>query len=229
MEDLPPERDDQPGGFRNRDELKRGQQPPDRVVPTDEGFGTDEPARVGRDDRLVVDLELAGLEAFSDADGRLQPPHGVGVHVGPVHLEAPLSVALRQVHGEVRIAQEVVGRLLRAPAEGDADAGPHRHIVVVDAKRRRQALGDALGHRGGCLGHRPRLDQHGELVSAEPGHGVAGAGGGADAFGHGYQQAVAGRVPEAVIDRLEVVEVQEQHADRIDAPVASVHGVREPV
>src|ERR1700733_10397837 len=73
LEDLPAERDDQPGGFRNRDELKRGQQSPGRVVPTDEGFGTDEPARVGRDDRLVVDLELACCQTFPESDGPSPP------------------------------------------------------------------------------------------------------------------------------------------------------------
>jgi hypothetical protein len=118
---------------------------------------------------------------------------------------------------------------LRPPTEGDADARPHRHIVGVDAERRGQSLGDALGDRLGRFGHRSRLDQHGELVATETGHRVARAGGGADAFGHGHQQAVAGRMPEAVIDRLEVIEVQEQHADRISAPVASVHGMRETV
>jgi hypothetical protein len=50
----------------------------------------------------------------------------------------------------------------------------------VDAKRRGEALGDALGDRRGRFGYSSRLDQHGELISPEPGHGVAGAGGGAD-------------------------------------------------
>ena len=92
-----------------------------------------------------------------------------------------------------------------------------------------RALGDALGDRFGRFGHGSRLDQHGELVAAEAGHGVAGAGGGAEAFGDSHEQAVAGRMPEAVVDRLEVVEVQEQHGDRIGAPVAAVHGMGEPV
>ena len=154
---------------------------------------------------------------------------GVGVHVGPVHLEASLAVALGKVHGEVGVPKQIVGRLLRALAEGDADAGPHRDVVVVDAERRNEGFGDALGDHLGCLGHRARLDQHGELVATETGDRVTGPGGGSEPFGHGDQQAVAGRVSEAVVDRLEVVEVQEQHGDRVGPPVASVHGVGEPV
>ena len=55
------------------------------------------------------------------------------------------------------------------------------------------------------------LEQHGELVAAEPRDGVAGAQRGRDAPGERDQQVVADRVAEAVVDELEAVDVQEQH------------------
>ena len=144
------------------------------MIPSDECLRADEPARVGVDDRLVVDLELTSLQALSDPYGRLEAKNGVGVHVRAVHLEATFSVALGEIHGEVRIPQEIVRRLVRSPTEGDADARPYRHIIGLDAKRRRQALGDALGDRLGRFGHGARLDQDGELVATETGHRVPG-------------------------------------------------------
>ena len=53
------------------------------------------------------------------------------------------------------------------------------------------------------------LEQHGELVAAEARGGVAGADAGVEALGDGQQDLVAGGVAEAVVDRLEVVEVEE--------------------
>ncbi len=62
-----------------------------------------------------------------------------------------------------------------------------------------------------CADCRPvlgRIDQqHDELVAAEPRHDVVGADGGDHPLGHGLEQRVAGAVAEAVVDVLEVVEV----------------------
>ncbi len=55
------------------------------------------------------------------------------------------------------------------------------------------------------------LAQDHELVAAEAGHGVAGAQGHGQALGDAHQQPVAQAVAEAVVDHLEVVEVEEQH------------------
>ena len=51
----------------------------------------------------------------------------------------------------------------------------------------------------------------------------------ANSFGHGDQQLVADWMSETVVDRLEVVEIQEQHGHRVEATVAPVHGMGEPV
>ena len=52
-----------------------------------------------------------------------------------------------------------------------------------------------------------------ELVAAEPGDQVLGADRGPQPLTEGPQQLVAGLVAHAVVDRLEAVEVEEEHAD----------------
>ena len=73
-----------------------------------------------------------------------------------------------------------------------------------------------------CVGQHARLgsrrveQQYAELVTAETGDEVRGVGeANLQSICNGAQQHVAGRVPEPVVDRLEVVEVEEQHRRKL--------------
>jgi hypothetical protein len=57
------------------------------------------------------------------------------------------------------------------------------------------------------------LQQHRELIAAQPRHHVLGAGHRYDALGHLHQHAVAGGMADAVVDQLEAVQVEEQHGE----------------
>jgi hypothetical protein len=68
-----------------------------------------------------------------------------------------------------------------------------------------------LGRVGGVLCAADVLEQHGELVATEARRGVARADALVQALRELQQHGVAGGVAEAVVDRLEVVEVHEDH------------------
>ena len=70
------------------------------------------------------------------------------------------------------------------------------------------------------------LEQDRELVAAEARDGVGRARRGADALGRQPDQLIAAEVPEAVVDELEVVEVDHQHADRPAAALQRGAGAR---
>ena len=82
-----------------------------------------------------------------------------------------------------------------------------------DDERLAQRVDDSLGdaHR------RCRLidadEQDGELITSQPSGDVAGAQALADAVCDGAEQPIAGCMAEAVIDGLEVVDIDEEHAD----------------
>jgi hypothetical protein len=76
------------------------------------------------------------------------------------------------------------------------------------ASRQPLAEGDRLG-----LAADPG-DEHGELVAAEPGRHVAGLQAAPQPLGHHPQDLVAGGVAEAVVDGLEVVQVQQEQGRR---------------
>ena len=91
-----------------------------------------------------------------------------------------------------------------------------------DVDRLAQSVGDV---------DRLALHDDDELVAAEPGEHIALAQRRPQPLGHDLQQLVADLVPEAVVDRLEVVEVDEQHRHLVDLGrrqpiVQQVHQVR---
>ena len=87
---------------------------------------------------------------------------------------------------------------------------PTRSVRGRELERLLERELDALGDAGGALVV-AAVEQDGELVAAEPRRQVAGAQAGAQAAGEGDQQLVADLVAEAVVDALEVVEVEEEH------------------
>ena len=90
------------------------------------------------------------------------------------------------------------------------------HSCAVEHERRgRRAASIFCGDRG-HVRRRPRssLDQHDELVAAEPRHRVAVAQALAQPLRHLPAAAVAGVVAQRVVDDLEAVEVDEQHRER---------------
>ena len=93
------------------------------------------------------------------------------------------------------------------------------------------------GRRTACWSRsrdRPRLvetsallDHHGELVAAETGRGVAAAHAAEESLRQLDEELVAGGVAQAVVDVLEVVEVDEDHGDRARPAASSPQRVLE--
>ncbi len=109
---------------------------------------------------------------------------------------------------EVGLAHQLV---LGAQLERLGDAGGHRerHAVLARLRGGAQALGEL--HRAVGAGGRQR-DR--ELVAADAIGAVAGALGRADGLGERLQALVAGLVAAGVVDRLEVVEVDQHERER---------------
>ena len=93
----------------------------------------------------------------------------------------------------------------------DAEAGADDQVIVVELERTSERVEDPLGGLHRHLRIVDVLEQDRELVAAEPGGGVGRADAYRDALSDLEQNPVADGVTEAVVDGLEVVEIDEQN------------------
>ena len=164
-----------------------------------------------------MDLEVAGGERRLQLAPQLEALERGRVHPCFVELEPALAERLGRVHRRVSVAQELLGGLsvlavVPSGAERDADARFGEDLALIEreglAKGGEDPLGDAPG--AGRIG---LLDEDAELVSAEPGRRVLQPQAGSDPLRHGGQELVSGRVAEAVVHDLEVVEIDEEDGE----------------
>jgi hypothetical protein len=139
-----------------------------------------------------------------------------------VERDAVAPAGLGGVHGRVRRVQRVLrGAQLRAERRHARAQGHAVLAGVAPLGHERHELG-----RHGVGGPHVRVaQQHGELVAAEAPDRVLVARAGGERRGDERQDAVAGPVAAAVVDRLEVVDVDEDQ--RGEAPVAADLGEHE--
>ena len=204
------DRHDQPGALGERDELGGRDVLGALAVPARERLGADDAAGRQLHDRLVGDLEAALLDGALELAGERVAAQQRGGLAVVEDLEVALLLLLGGVHGDVGVAQHLGGGRLAVLAERDAGAGADPQRGGRELERLLERELDALGDAGGALVV-AAVEQDRELVAAEPRGQVARAQAGAQPAGEGHQQLVADLVPEAVVDALEVVEVEEQH------------------
>jgi hypothetical protein len=154
-----------------------------------------------------VDGQLAVSQSSAKVGHELESPDDVIVHRRGVDDVLGLATRLRSIHGDVGAAQQLVG----VSTDCDADARGDEHLSPVDFERRLERGGDSLGRIEGRSRGIGLFDQDRELVAAHARDRVGRRERRAQALADRLQQLVAGEVSQTVVDRLEVVEIEEQH------------------
>ena len=199
------------------------------VVPAQERLGADDGVVGEPHDRLVVQAQQAVLQRVAQRAFERVLAQAVLGEVGVQELERVAAELLRVIHRDVRVLQELLGIVRIVGIDADADRGRHVDVVLLDLER----LGDGVEqlprdpsqHRGLV----EVLDDDHELVAAEPGQEVGVAQRGGERRAHALQELVADPVAERVVDVLEAVEVDEQHADAAAAALRLRDRLREPL
>jgi hypothetical protein len=135
-------------------------------VPAEQPFGPHDLPRRQVDDGLEVQLELPLLERVAQRRLEVEPLTRRFLHPGLEDRVATLAGALRRVHGDVRVAQQLVALLRAVGTDGDADARAERDLDAVQLEGLPERTEDPLAHRdrrGVRLGTR----RCGELVSKQ--------------------------------------------------------------
>ena len=159
----------------------------------------------------------------------LEPFHRGVVHLGGEDPVAALAAALGGVHRQVGVAEQLAA-VGAGGAERDADAGaggdlprgqPDRERATPRGCARRPRS-PARDRAGPPRGRRTRRRRAGPRCPRAGGRRPAD-------WRTVFEQVVAGGVAEAVVDRLEVVEVDEQHGEAAIVARAARGGVLDPV
>ena len=174
--------------------------PRDRVLPADERLEADD--RVGRqlDDRLVVKPQLVALDGPAQVVLEVEPFGRCRRHARLEDVVAGRGVGLRPVEGDLGVAEQLARVGLADHADGDADAGADEALPAVEVERLAQGRLDPVGDPTGLGDVLDPVEQDGELVAGEPGHGVARPQAGLQPAGDRLEETVAGRVAEALVD-----------------------------
>ena len=210
----------------DRDEAVRHDQALGGVHPADQRLHPDHARRLHLDDGLEVEDELLPVGGSLQVQLELEPLRERLVHVALEDLVAALPLALGLVHRQVGVAEQVLGLL---QPDRDPDAAGDEHLAALDLDHPLDRVEGEARHPGDLDRLTDVLDEDRELIAAEPGDGVRRSHHRGEPLPDDDQQLVPGGVPEAVVDRLEAVQVGEQHAHRVARRLGAGARLREAV
>ena len=205
---------DEPGLLEYRNELDRRHAAALRMAPAQERL---RPARLPIrkvDLRLVVQAELAALERAAQLETHLRARPGARVDVGGEELEGVAPGLLGAVHRRVGRAKQHFRVVAVRRERGDADARRHHDFLAADDRRGGEAIDDLLRNERRIVGLRQVGQHDGELIAADARDRVAITQRGLQALCRLLQELVSRGVTLRVVHQLEVIEVDEQHAER---------------
>ena len=180
-----------------------------RVVPAGQRLEADH-AAAELDHRLVGDGDLARRQRPAELLLEVEPTGGSMGQRGVEGLEATTAEGLGLLHRDVRRPDQR-GRLRRRAVHvGQADAEADGQASAADG----DGLGEGIQHvpadRGGGRQVVDAFTEDHELVASVAGHRAGDPDRGPQPSRHRGEQGVAGGVTEALVDRLEAVDVEEQ-------------------
>ena len=106
---------------------------------------------------------------------------------------------------------------------------PDLDLAALEHERTGEGVQDPARHRGRAPCAVGAGTQHHELVASDAGEGVAGSNDRDQSLGDLRQCSVAHPVAECVVDRLEPVEIDEEHPDRLQGPATDGEGVSQAI
>ena len=197
--------------FGQRYEVLRRHFAEGRVAPADQGFGTDHGVGVQAGLGLERQAQFVAVQCASQFLLERDAFAGLGGEVTGVAFDAVAAFGFGAVHGRVGVFDQRGDVCAVGGEQAAADAGADEEFVFSGLKRRTEAGQQFVGDADGVAGLQQAGQQDDELITAEPGDGVDVAQVFLEALGDAFEQQVADRVSEAVVDVFEAVQVQKQH------------------
>ena len=179
------------------------------AVPAQEGFVARNLVRAGVHQRLEVDFHRFGGEGGAEVGFEIGADLCVLLHAGFKEAGAAAALGFRAIEREFGGFHEFGGVEAILGRDGHADAAAGEDFLAAEIDGREQGIDDMVGYLPGFVDEYIGL-QHGELITTQSGEEGVAADAIAQAFGDDFQIGVAGRVTLRIVERLEVVEVDDE-------------------
>ena len=183
------------------------------MAPANERLEPDDLTGRQLDDRLVVELERLGLDGGSQLGLHLEAALGSSLHRRIEDDMPTLALVLGRVHRGIGMGQQIPGQRVTAARERDPDADPNDEWPPFEHDRATDRDGEPFRQGDDLLLAVDAFDQDRELVATLASGDVVGPDRHGESLGDLDEEAVAGPMPERVVDDLEVVDVEEQDRD----------------
>ena len=224
------ERPDQPRLFGKRHEAARAQHPQVRMVPAHQRLDPDDAHGGGVEFRLVQQEQLAAGDGAQQPMLQLNPLVALFPPLAAVKAEGRASLLLGLVQCRVGHLEELHRLLGIRRVQGDADTDAGLDRFPLDLDRCRDRFQNPLGDDARAVRHVGLAQQHGELVSADPGHDIFAAHGAVpQPPGRLDKERIPREMASPVVDRLEAVQVEKKQGERFFAPLGEFDGLGQEV
>jgi len=200
-----------------------------RMVPSRQRFDADDPAGHHLDLRLVVDFELVPVERSAQLVGQRDALAHLPVEFHRMEAIAVAAFSLRAIESEIGLGQHRLRPLDLRIVEGNSGADRDVHRVAVDVEWSGHRPGERQRQHAGVR----RVAQAGledrELVAAEPRDEIAAAHAVPETGRDQSKEAIAGRVPQRIVDVLEQVDVDVEDGKALRPAPARGERLLEPL
>ena len=203
------QRDDDVALLGQRDEGIRPQQPFLRVLPAQQGFDRDDTQVAEAVAWLVMQLEFLVAQGPAQVVFQLAAVLDLLVHFGGKVAPGILAIGFGLVQGDVGAADQFAGIETLGAGLSDADTDPDVQRLAVIADGLLQQANQACAETVDFAAVVHAAEDHNEFVAAQACDQVAIAGSVAQARRHFLQHRIPGAMAEGVVDRFEVVQIQQ--------------------
>jgi hypothetical protein len=163
------------------------------------------------DQRLIVQLESAARDRLAQIQFQRAQRHHARIHGRLEEAVGPASIGLGLIHRQIRVLQQLIeiGAVLRSQRNPDTGIGAEQ--VTETFKRFADRL---VNPRQQVRGIRRSCDRglnDRKFVATEPGNDIRRSQAAAQPTSQGFQEFIADRVAERVVDALELIDVDVEH------------------
>jgi len=194
-------------GLGDADEPVRTDRRSTPARPAQQRFHGDDDPGFCRDDRLIEDFKLLGLETVADLGLGVLLPQPLRVQFWRIDFHVGLAIDLDGVHGDIGAPEQFLRGAFGGRGMGNADAGAVLNGAYANQDRLPRQIDDGRRERSRERSRLAGRDQHREFVAAETGEEGPFRHLGLETGGDQRDQLVAGFMSIGVVDVLETVEI----------------------